>query len=174
MEYRAALRPPVPSMEVEYQRAPAHGTGWRFPLKLPDPPLGRQRDRYASPNLEPDDNAAWLLHSIKELKMKNTRFILAATGSALVFSLSPVAAAQPSPGLVRVDLSRVAPNMAQDLKVDLRQIPPTVEIAERVAAKVCQVSEETLRSAQGGSCTAEITNTELEQIVYREIKGATR
>ena len=106
--------------------------------------------------------------------MKNTRFILAAIGSALIFSLSQVAAAQPSPGLVRVDLSRVAPNMAQDLKVDLRQIPPTVEIAERVAAKVCQVSEETLRSAQGGSCTAEITNTELEQIVYREIKGATR
>jgi hypothetical protein len=174
MEYRAALRPLVPSMEVEHERAPAHGTGWRFPLKLPDPPLGRHRDRYASPNLEPDDKTAWLLHPIKELKMKNTRFILAATGSALIFSLSPVGSAQPSPGLVRVDLTRVAPNIAQDLKVDLRQIPPTVEIAERVAAKVCQVSEETLRSAQGGSCTAEITNTELEQIVFREIKGATR
>jgi hypothetical protein len=54
MEYRAALRLLVPSMEVEHQRAPAHGTGPRFPLKLPDPPLGRHRDRYASPNLEPD------------------------------------------------------------------------------------------------------------------------
>jgi hypothetical protein len=40
MEYRAALRLLVPSMEVEHQRAPAHGTGWRFPLKLPDPHLG--------------------------------------------------------------------------------------------------------------------------------------
>jgi hypothetical protein len=105
--------------------------------------------------------------------MKNVRFILAATGSALIFSLSPVASAQHSPGLVRVDLSRVAPNIAQDLKVDVRQIPPTVEIGERVAANVCRVKEETLRST-GGSCTAEITSTELEQIVHREIKGATR
>ena len=37
--------------------------------------------------------------------MKNMRFMLAAAGSALIFSLSPIAFAQHSPGLVRVDLS---------------------------------------------------------------------
>ncbi len=105
--------------------------------------------------------------------MKNVKFMLAAAGSALIFSLSPIAFAQHSPGLVRVDLSSVAANIARDLKVEVRQIPTTVEISARVAAKVCKVKEDML-GAQGGSCTAEITNTELEQIVYREIKGMTR
>jgi|RhiMethySRZTD1v2_1073278.scaffolds.fasta_scaffold391266_1 hypothetical protein len=106
--------------------------------------------------------------------MKNVKFMLAAAGSALIFSLSPIAFAQHSPGLVRVDLSGVATNLAQDLRVEVRQIPTTVEIPARVAASVCKVKEDTLGGAQGGSCTAETTNTELEQIVYGQIKGTTR
>lgn len=105
--------------------------------------------------------------------MKNVKFMLAAAGSALIFSLSPIAFAQHSPGLVRVDLSSVAASIARDLKVEVRQIPTTVEISARVAAKVCKVKEDML-GAHDASCTAEITNTELEQLVYMEIKGISR
>ena len=76
--------------------------------------------------------------------MKNVKFMLAAAGSALIFSLSPIAFAQHSPGLVRVDLSSVAASIAKDLKVEVRQIPTTVEIPARVAAKVCKVKEDML------------------------------
>ena len=69
--------------------------------------------------------------------------MLAAAGSALIFSLSPIAFAQHSPGLVRVDLSGVAANLAKDLRVEVRQIPTTVEIPARVAASVCKVKEDT-------------------------------
>lgn len=96
--------------------------------------------------------------------MKNVKFMLAAAGSALIFSLSPIAFAQHSPGLVRVDLSSVAASIARDLKVEVRQIPTTVEISARVAAKVCKVKEDML-GAHDASCTVEITNTELEQLV---------
>jgi hypothetical protein len=106
--------------------------------------------------------------------MKNVKFILATTSSALILSLSPTVFAQHSPGLVRVDISGIAANLAQDLKVEVRQIPSTVEIPARVAASVCRVKENTLGGPQGASCTAEITDPELERIVYREIKGISR
>lgn len=106
--------------------------------------------------------------------MKNAKFMLATAASALIFSLSPIAFAQHSPGLVRVDLSGVATNLAKELKVEVSQVPTTVEIPARVAASVCKVKEDTLRGAQGASCTAETIDPELERIVYREIKGISR
>jgi hypothetical protein len=108
--------------------------------------------------------------------MKNSRCMLLATGAAIIFSLSPIALAEESPGLVRVDIRDVANNIAKNIDVHVSLIPATVEIPARVAGEVCKVRPEVLPAVQLGhaACAAKMTTPDLDRIVYRLIKGETR
>lgn len=108
--------------------------------------------------------------------MKNTRCMLLATSAAVIFSLSPLALAEESPGLVKVDIREVAKNIAQNINVDVSRIPATVEIQPWVAAGVCNMPAGALSAGQQGhaTCAAKMTTRDLDQIVHRLIKGETR
>lgn len=77
-------------------------------------------------------------------------------------------------GLVNVDIKNVANNIAQNLKVNVSQIPVTVQVPVDVAAAVCGVSANVLSTqvASGqGSCTATTTTQALNEVVQQQIKG---
>lgn len=91
--------------------------------------------------------------------------------AAAALAAAPVFAQQS--GLVNVDIHNVANNIAQNLKVDVSQIPVTVQVPVGVAANVCGVAANVLgQQAAGGSgsCTATTTNQALNQIVQQQIK----
>ncbi len=75
-------------------------------------------------------------------------------------------------GLVNVDISNVANNIAQNINVDVSQIPVTVQVPVGVAANVCGVNANVLAQQGAGlaNCTATSTSTALNQIVQRQIK----
>ncbi|HEY1226852.1 MAG TPA: hypothetical protein VGF26_05975 [Ramlibacter sp.] len=75
-------------------------------------------------------------------------------------------------GLVNVNIKNVANNIAQNLKVNVSQIPVTVQAPIDVAAAVCGVSATVLgqQTAGGSSCTATSTSDALNQIVQQQIK----
>lgn len=105
--------------------------------------------------------------------MKNVRIAFAAIISAAVLSMAPTAFAKQS-GMVDVDISNVANNIAENINVDVSQIPATVQAPVDVAANVCVVAAIVLgeQAESGeGSCTAETTSTALNQIVQRQIRG---
>ncbi len=103
--------------------------------------------------------------------MKNARIAFAAIISAAVLSMAPTAFAQQA-GLINVDISNVANNIAKNINVDVSQIPVTVQAPIGVAANVCNVAVNVLSAGgAGGSCTAKTTSTALDQIVQRQIKG---
>ena len=106
--------------------------------------------------------------------MKNARIAFAAIISAAVLSIAPTAFAQQA-GLINVDISNVANNIAKNINVDVSQIPVTVQAPIGVAANVCNVAANVL-DAQGGSgggrsCTAQTTSTALDQAVQQHIKS---
>lgn len=75
-------------------------------------------------------------------------------------------------GLVVVNVSNVANNLARDLDVNVSNIPVTVQVPIGIAATVCDVSANVLaaqRKAGGATCTAESTSTALNQIVQRQL-----
>ncbi len=94
--------------------------------------------------------------------------VLAAT---LATALLGSAHAQQS-GLVNVDISNVANNIAQNINVDVSQIPVTVQAPIGIAANVCGVNANVLaRQGTGAAqCTATSTSTALNQLVQRQIK----
>jgi hypothetical protein len=96
------------------------------------------------------------------------RTLLAA---ALLPALLTTAHAQQS-GLVNVDISNVANNIAQNINVDVSQIPVTVQAPIGIAANVCGVNANVLaRQGTGAAqCTATSTSTALNQLVQRQIK----
>ncbi len=75
-------------------------------------------------------------------------------------------------GLVNVDISNVANNIAQNINVDVSQIPVTVQAPIGIAANVCGVNANVLaRQGTGAAqCTATSTSTALNQLVQRQIK----
>ncbi len=76
-------------------------------------------------------------------------------------------------GLVNVSLNNVANIIAQNLSVDVSQIPVSVQAPIGVAATVCGIDANVLaRQAQGGTanCAATTTSTALNQIVQRQIR----
>lgn len=75
-------------------------------------------------------------------------------------------------GLVNVDISNVANNIARNINVDVSQIPVTVQAPIGVAANVCGVNANVLAQQGAGlaNCTATSTSTALNQIVQRQIK----
>ncbi len=75
-------------------------------------------------------------------------------------------------GLVVVNVSNVANNLAQNLDVNVSNIPVTVQVPVSVAAAVCGLDVNVLaKQRQDGQrrCTAESTNDALNQIVQRQL-----
>jgi hypothetical protein len=111
------------------------------------------------------------------MTMKSIKTVLAGVSSAAIFIIAPAVLAEQSPGLMNVDISKVANNIAENIHVDVSQIPGTVQVRVGLAAEVCNVAANVLadRHKSGvGSCTAEITSPELDQTVRRQIKGVTQ
>lgn len=86
--------------------------------------------------------------------------------------LMPWAVHAQQSGLVNVDISNVANNIAKNIHVDVSQIPLTVQAPIGVAANVCGVNANVLAQQGAGlaNCTATSTSTALNQIVQRQIK----
>jgi opacity protein-like surface antigen len=73
--------------------------------------------------------------------------------------------------MVSVDLSKVAPSIATNIKVDASAVPLSVQAPVGVAANVCGVSASTLAQQTGGaSCQATSTNAALDQVVQKQMK----
>jgi hypothetical protein len=109
------------------------------------------------------------------MKMKNTKTVLTAISTVVMFSFIPGAFAQKT-GLVNVDIRPIAKDIAKAINVDASRIPAAVQIKANVAADVCKVPEDILAQQEkrgSASCTAKMTSSELDGIVDREIKGIT-
>lgn len=73
--------------------------------------------------------------------------------------------------MVSVDLSKVAPSIATNIKVDASAVPLSVQAPVGIAANVCGVSASTLAQQTGGaSCQATSTNAALDQVVQKQMK----
>ena len=95
--------------------------------------------------------------------------------AACAIIATPVSAQLVGGGLVVVNVSNVANNLAQNLSVDVSRIPVTVQVPIGIAANVCDVNANVLaKQAKGGgaSCTAESTSTGLSQVVGRNLLPA--
>ena len=72
-------------------------------------------------------------------------------------------------GLVVVNISNVANDIARDLDVNVSNIPVTVQVPVAVAATVCNVDVNVLSRqgplGQNPECTAQATNDALNQLV---------
>lgn len=98
---------------------------------------------------------------------------LTAAIAAIMLSVALPASAQNNDqdGLVNVSLSNVANNLAQNLSVDVSQIPVTVQVPVGIAANVCGVAANVLAQQKktGEACTATSTNDALTKIVQRQL-----
>lgn len=104
--------------------------------------------------------------------MRSSRNTLAAACTAASLLFAGSALAQQS-GLVNVDIKNVANNIAQNLSVDVSQIPLTVQVPVGVAANVCDIDANVLAqqaAGGGGTCTAKSTTSALDQTVQQQIK----
>jgi hypothetical protein len=109
--------------------------------------------------------------------MKSVKTVLAVISSVGIFSIASPTVAEQSPGLMNVDISNVANNIAKNIGVDVSQIPETVQVRVSLAAEVCNVAANVLADKHKdsvGSCIAEITSPELDQTVRRQLKGETQ
>ena len=98
-----------------------------------------------------------------------------ALGTASV--AAPATAQLVGGGLVVVNVSNVANNLAQNLSVDVNRIPVTVQVPVGVAANVCPTVDANVLARQrkqggGASCTAESASQALTQIVGRNLLPA--
>ena len=76
-------------------------------------------------------------------------------------------------GLINVDVSNVANNIAKNINVDVSQIPVTVQVPIGIAANVCGIAANVLGSQRGtpsSGCTASSTSTALDNLVQRQLK----
>jgi hypothetical protein len=91
--------------------------------------------------------------------------------------LAAAAYAQPrQSGLVNVEVSNVANDIARNVNVDVSQIPVTVQVPIGVAATVCGVAANVLgqQAADGNAtCAATTTNDALNNIVQQQLKRTT-
>lgn len=103
--------------------------------------------------------------------MRSTVSVRFAVAATLLTALAGTLHAQQA-GLVNVDVSNVANNIAQNINVDVSQIPVTVQVPVGIAANVCGVNANVLaRQGVGAAqCTATSTSTALNQLVQRQIK----
>lgn len=95
----------------------------------------------------------------------------AAIAAALLGTVAPALAQQE--GLVNVNVSNVANDIAKNLSVEVSQIPVNVQVPVGVAANVCGVDANVLaKQKQGGTatCDAKSTSNALDQVVQKQIK----
>ena len=95
-----------------------------------------------------------------------------AAAAALV--AAPATAQLVGGGLVVVNVSNVANNLAQNLKVNVSQIPVTVQVPVGVAAAVCGVDANVLaqqRKNGDATCTAQNSSRALQQATLRQLVG---
>jgi hypothetical protein len=106
------------------------------------------------------------------MNVKSIAVVLGATAF-----LAAGAIAQPrQSGLVNVEVSNVANDIARNLSVDVGQIPVTVQVPIGVAATVCGVAANVLgqQAASGNAgCTATTTNEALNNIVQQQVRRTT-
>jgi hypothetical protein len=99
------------------------------------------------------------------------KFIPIAIAAAM--AAAPALAQQGGNGLVVVNISDVANNIARDLDVNVSNIPVTVQVPVSVAAAVCNLNVNVLaRQGQGGAtrtCDATSNNAALNRIVQRQL-----
>jgi hypothetical protein len=105
--------------------------------------------------------------------------ILASITAALALCTAVPAASQVvGGGLVVVNISNVANNIARDLDVNVSNIPVTVQVPVSVAAAVCELDVNVLarqdRVDGNRTCEAKSTNTALNDIVQRAITRQSR
>lgn len=106
--------------------------------------------------------------------MSYSKKILAATFSVVALGMTTPALADAQSGLVNVDVSNVANNIAKNISVDVSQIPVTVQVPVGIAANVCGLDANVLaKQAQGGTanCGATTTSTALDQLVQRKLSS---
>ena len=99
------------------------------------------------------------------------RTILTAIAACTLVA-TPAAAQLVGGGLVVVNVSNVANNLARNLSVDVSNIPVTVQVPIGVAATVCDVNANVLAKQMkdgGAKCDAQNTSTALNQIVQRNL-----
>lgn len=104
------------------------------------------------------------------LRSSSHTLAAACTTASLLFA-GPALAQQSS--LVTVEIQNVANTIAQNLSVDVSQIPLTVQVPVGVAANVCGIDANVLaEQARGrtGACTANSTTSALDQTVQQQIK----
>lgn len=95
----------------------------------------------------------------------------AAVAALAIGAIGPALAQQE--GLVNVNVSNVANDIAKNLSIDVSQIPVTVQVPVGVAANVCGVDANVLaKQKQGGTaaCDAKSTSTALDQVVQKQVK----
>jgi len=106
------------------------------------------------------------------MKTSKQKLAILMAGVAMAFGGVTAVMAQQS-GLVNVDISNVANNIAKNISVDVSQIPVTVQVPIGVAANVCGVNANVLAQQGAGTanCAAKTTSTALDQVVLRQIKA---
>ena len=75
-------------------------------------------------------------------------------------------------GLVVVNISNVANNIARDLDVNVSNIPVTVQVPVGIAAAVCGVNANVLaqqKKTGDAACEAQNTSTALNTVVQRQM-----
>lgn len=88
--------------------------------------------------------------------------------------LAGTAFAQTNEGLVTVNVSNVANDIAKNLSIDVSQVPLSIQVPVGIAANVCGVDANVLaKQKQGGTaaCDATSTNNALQQVVQKQLKG---
>lgn len=98
--------------------------------------------------------------------------IASVIGASVLFAGAAFAQPRQS-GLVNVEVSNVANDIARNINVDVTKIPVTVQVPVGVAATVCGVAANVLgQQVAGGNaaCTATSTNDALNNIVQQQLR----
>ena len=91
---------------------------------------------------------------------------------AAAMAAAPATAQLVGGGLVVVNVSNVANNIARDLDVNVSNIPVTVQVPVGIAAAVCGVNANVLaqqKKTGGAACDATSNNAALNKIVQRQL-----
>lgn len=109
--------------------------------------------------------------------MKASKTIAAAALGFVFAATGAYAQVTTQEGLVSVNVSNVANNLAKNLSVDVSQIPVTVQAPIGIAATVCGVAANVLgsqRDAGNAGCTATSTSSALDNLVQRQLKASNK
>lgn len=93
--------------------------------------------------------------------------------AACALVATPASAQLVGGGLVVVNVSNVANNIARDLSIDVRNVPITVQVPVSVAAAVCDIDVNVLaqqRKDGPRTCTAESTSSALNKFVQKQMR----